>query len=105
MTMADMKQAVRIKVYRPSARLGDAALYWLSPPVMWDNWVAGGEPFEYVVVATRDGLTDVWPADKAGKVLGWTSMADALTPEQSRTHESTLVALGYEIVDWGRTRA
>ena len=103
-TIAKAKQAVRVKQYRPSARLGDAALYWLDPPVMCDVWVEGGEPFDYVVLSTRDGLTDVWPADNDGTILGWTNVVD-LTAEQSRTHQSTLAAMGYEVTDWGRIRA
>ena len=101
--VAKVKQAVMVRRYRPSARLGDAALYWLDPPIVTDTWQEGGEPFDYVVLATKEGLTDVFPADNDGSVLGWSNIAD-LTAEQSRTHESTLAALGYEMTDWGMVR-
>ena len=98
------KQAVMVRRYRPGSKLGDAALYWLDPPIVTDIWKEGGEPFDYVVLSTRDGMTDVFPADNDGSVLGWTDIA-GLTAEQSRTHESTLAAMGYEVTDWGRIRA
>ena len=102
-TQVKTKTATLCRHYRPGGKLGDAALYWLDPPVMCDVWGEGGEPFDYVVLATKDGLTDVWPADNDGTILGWTNVVD-LTAEESRTHESTLAAMGYEIVDWGRVK-
>lgn len=98
------KTATLCRRYRPGGRLGDAALYWLDPPIVVDNWKEGGEPFDYVVVATRNSQTDVFPADNDGSVLGWSDIA-ALKAEQRGTHESTLAALGYAITDWGGTRA
>lgn len=103
MTATMTKQAVLVRHYRPSRKLGDAALYYLDPPVMCDVWVEGGEPFDYVLLATRDGLTDIWPADSDGTVLGWTNLVD-LTREQSRTHQTVLEALGYELTAWGGIR-
>ena len=103
MTQVMIKQAVMVRRYRPGGKLGDAALYWLDPPIVTDNWKEGGEPFDYVVLATRNGSTDVFPADNDGSVIGWTDIAD-LSAEQAATHESTLRAMGYEIVDWGRVK-
>jgi hypothetical protein len=101
-----VKTATLCRHYRPGGKLGDAALYWLDPPIMVDNWVEGGEPFDYVLLSTRDGLTDMFPADNDGHVLGWSDITTKdWTAEQRATHEALLAAEGYTITGWGGTRA
>jgi hypothetical protein len=100
------KQAVLVRHYRPSGKLGDAALYWLNPPLISDHWEPDGEPFDYVVLSTRDGLTQMFPADNDGSVLGWSDITtEDWGPERIRTHESLLAAEGYRITEWKEVTA
>jgi hypothetical protein len=102
-TQVKVKTATLCRHYRPSARLGDAALYWLSEPIVTTWWDDAGEGFDYVVLSTREGMTDVFPADNDGSVLAWRDIGE-VPAEHCATHESTLAALGYEVTDWGGTR-
>lgn len=103
MTEVTIKQAACVKRYRPGGKLGDAALYFLSPPIACDIW-RDGETYDYVLLSTRDGSTEVFPASASGRVEGWTDIGLVEGADYS-THESTLRALGYEITDLGGMRS
>lgn len=95
------RTATLVRHYRPSPKLGDAALYWLSPPIIC-NWRApGGEPLEYVLLATKGGVTEMFPANRDGSALSWSSLCYDLPLNFLSTHKSVLWALGYEITECG----
>jgi len=102
MTMVDVKQAVKIRQYRPSARLGDAALYWLNPPIISDVGLSPA-PVSYVVLSTKGSWTRAFPADGSGYIEWYIDVVD-LGPAGAESHEGVLAAMGYEIVDWGKVR-
>ena len=105
MTEVKVKQAVCVRRYRPGGKLGDAALYWLNPPLITTHWAPEGEPFEYVLLSTRDGLTEMFPANHDGHVLGWSDIVTRdWPPEQRASHAALLAAEGYVITEWGGTR-
>lgn len=97
-----VKQAVLVRRFKPG-RLGDAAVYWLNPPIACDRW-GDGETFSYVLLSTR-GYTEMFPADRNGKVLGWSDITTQdWSVDQVRTHEGLLEAEGYQLVTWGEVQ-
>lgn len=99
-----LKQAVLVRRYKAGGKLGDAALYWLNPPIFTDHWDPRGETFDHVLLSTR-GYTEMYPADSSGRVLGWSDITTQdWSVDQVRTHEGLLAAEGYELVTWGEVR-
>jgi hypothetical protein len=96
-----VKQAVLVRHYRPGGKLGDAALYWLSAP-MWMEYAPAEPPYNYVVVSSRDGGSDVLGADGIGHIDTWVPLNTSGLPVG---HREALEAMGYEIAEWGEVKA
>lgn len=95
-----VKQAVMVRHYRPGGELGDAALYWVSPP-MGAEYAPFEPPYNYVVVKAENGMSDVLGADGGGHIDTWIPLNTSPLPGG---HTEALEAMGYEITDWGGTR-
>ena len=98
-----VKQAVLVRHYRPGGKLGDAALYFVSPPILSDAFLVPA-PVSYVVLSTTQGWTRVFPADGSGHIESWIDVVD-IGPAGAESHEGVLAALGYTVVGWGEVKA
>lgn len=86
-------QAALVRRYRPSSRLGEAALYVLHPPILSD---ISDRLVSYVVLSTVRGWTRAFPADASGAIESWLDVVD-IGPAGAGTHEEVLAAMGYTI--------
>ena len=93
-----VKQAVLVRRYRRGGRLGDAALYWLDPPLLSDVGLVPTS-VSYVVLSTKGGWTQAFAADGSGYIEWHIDVVD-LGPAGAESHEGVLAALGYELTDW-----
>jgi hypothetical protein len=86
---------------------GDARLFKVSPPVVYENWSyndqADYKPKEmksdYVVVSAIGdmfgGETFIFPADENGNVISWGELQGSQRGNVS--HEDVLLAAGYRV--------
>ncbi len=78
---------------------GDARLYELSEPVLYETWDENGVKTNYVAVSRVVGIyaseTYIFPADENGKTLSWLELEGS--SGSPIPHEEALERAGYTV--------